>query len=91
MLCPACLLVLSMAATNQLANNVALVAGTRLVNLKASAATFVIPKKLWPSRELHNKSAIYFFRYLCCLLMVCLLCKREGERMSQKEKDKKER
>jgi hypothetical protein len=24
-----------------------------------------------------------------CLLMVCLLCKREGERMSQKEKDKK--
>jgi hypothetical protein len=53
-----------MAATNQLANNVALVAGTRLVNLKASAATFVIPKKLWPSHELHNKSAIYFFRYL---------------------------
>ncbi len=46
MLCPACLLVLSMAATNQLANNVALVAGTRLVNSKASAATFVIPKKL---------------------------------------------
>jgi hypothetical protein len=58
-----------MAATNQLANNVALVAGTRLVNLKASAATFVIPKKLWPSRELHNKSAIYFFRYLCYLHM----------------------
>jgi hypothetical protein len=54
-----------MAATNQLANNVALVAGTKLVNLKASAATFVIPKKMWPSRELHNKSAIYFFRYLC--------------------------
>ena len=69
MLCPACLLVLSMAATNQLANNMALVAGTRLVNSKASAATFVIPKKLWPSRELHNKSAIYFFRYLCYLHM----------------------
>jgi hypothetical protein len=34
-----------MAATNQLANNMALVASTRLVNLKASAATFVIPKK----------------------------------------------
>ncbi len=64
MFCPACLLVLSMAATNQLSNNVVLVAGTRLVNSKASAATYVISKKLWPSRELHNKSAIYFFRYL---------------------------
>ncbi len=46
MLCRACLLVLSMAATNQLANNVALVAGTRLVNLKASAATFLIQKNM---------------------------------------------
>ena len=45
MLCPACLLVLSMAATNHLANNVALVAGTRFVNSKASAATFVTIKK----------------------------------------------
>ena len=44
MLCRACLLVLSIAATNQLAYNVALVAGTRLVNLKASAATFLFQK-----------------------------------------------
>ena len=44
MLCPAGLLVLPTAAKNQLTNKVTLVAGTRLVNLKASAATFVITK-----------------------------------------------
>jgi hypothetical protein len=38
MLCLACLVVLSVAATNQLVNKVALVAGTRLVNFQASAA-----------------------------------------------------
>ena len=39
MLCPACLAVLSVAATNQLVNKVALVASTILFNSKASAAT----------------------------------------------------
>ncbi len=41
MLCPACLVVLSLAATNQLANTVALVAGTRLVNFQASADIYL--------------------------------------------------
>jgi hypothetical protein len=41
MLCPACLVVLSLAATNQLANSVALVTSTRLVNFQASAAIFL--------------------------------------------------
>ena len=41
MLDQACLLVLSVAAANQLVNNVALVAGTRLVNFQASAATYL--------------------------------------------------
>ncbi len=41
MLCPACLLVLSVVVTNQQANKVALVASTRLVNLKASAANLL--------------------------------------------------
>jgi len=41
MLCPACLVVLSLTTTNQLANSMALVAGTRLVNFQASAAIFL--------------------------------------------------
>ncbi len=41
MLCPACLVVPSVAAVNQLVNKVALVAGTRLVNFQASAATYL--------------------------------------------------
>jgi hypothetical protein len=41
MLCPACLVVLSVAATNQLVNKVALVASTRLVNFQASAAIYL--------------------------------------------------
>ena len=41
MLCPACLVVLAVAATNQLVNIVALVAGTRLVNFQATAAIYL--------------------------------------------------
>jgi hypothetical protein len=41
MLCPASLVVLSVAAVNQLQNMVALVAGTRLVNFQASAAIYL--------------------------------------------------
>jgi len=42
MLCPACLVVLSVAVTNQLVNKVALVAaGTRLVNFQTSAAIYL--------------------------------------------------
>jgi len=41
MLCPACLVVLSVSSANQLANSVALVVGTRLVNFQASAAIFL--------------------------------------------------
>ncbi len=44
MLCTACLLVLSVASTNQLINKVELVAGTRIVNLRTSAAIFVNTK-----------------------------------------------
>ncbi len=41
MLCPACLLVPFVAATNQLANKVVLADGTSGVSLKASAATLL--------------------------------------------------
>jgi len=41
MLCPACLVVLSLPAANQLANSMALVAGTRLVNFQPSTAIFL--------------------------------------------------
>ena len=41
MLCPVCLVVLSVAATNQLVNKVVLVAGTRLVNFQTSAAIYL--------------------------------------------------
>jgi len=42
MLCPACLVVLSVAVTNQLVNKVALVAAsTRLVNFQTSAAIYL--------------------------------------------------
>jgi hypothetical protein len=51
------------AATNQLTNNVALVAGTRLVNFQASAATLLSADLMWPQTELPGKlgraSAIY--------------------------------
>ena len=41
MLCPACLVVLSLSAANQLANSMALVVGTRSVNFQASAVVFL--------------------------------------------------
>ncbi len=51
------------ASTNQWTNNVALVAGTRLVNLQASAATYLSADLLRPQIELPGKlvraSAIY--------------------------------
>jgi hypothetical protein len=50
-------------AANQLLNKVALVAGTRLVNLQASAATYLSADLLRPQTELPGKlgraSAIY--------------------------------
>jgi len=47
LLCPACQLVLSVAATNQLANRVVLLASTILVTLRASAATLLSDDLLW--------------------------------------------
>ncbi len=51
------------AATNQQTNKVALVAGTRLVNFQASAATYLSADLLRPQTELLGKlgraSAIY--------------------------------
>jgi hypothetical protein len=43
------------AATNQQTNKVALVAGTRLVNFQASAATYLSADLLWPQAELPGK------------------------------------
>jgi hypothetical protein len=55
-------------AVNQLLNKVALVAGTRLVNFQASAATYFSADLLRPQIELPGKlgraSAIYFNKKL---------------------------
>ena len=60
MLCPACLLVPFVVATNQLANKVVLVDGTSCANLKTSAATLLSVDSEDTGIKLHaNQQSLY--------------------------------
>jgi hypothetical protein len=59
-------------AANQLLNKVALVAGTRLVNFQASAATYLPADLLWPQTELPGKLGRASVIYLNKISMVIL-------------------